>query len=332
MKILIVSDSSIYAVAHSFTAALKRMGHEVESFDPYKAIAKYVRLNKAGKILHTFVPVEAWTRKGNRELAVFFQKYRPDKVMVFGNAPVLFGTLAFMKSISESQIILFWPDTLMNLGQDQLNNSRLYDLLATYSSNSIEVFKKLGYRNVKWLPFAGDSDFLGGANKSTEFLYDISFAGGWRPEREKTITAILDAFPSIKFSVAGTEWGKNCKDKRILKNFRHKPLYGKAFGDFLRQSRISLNVIDNTNYPAANMRFFEIPAAGGLQLCSACPEQAGIFKDRETILYFNNDKEAIEQVKFVFANEQAAAAIRAKSYELIQQAHTYESRLKEIFS
>src|SRR3979490_147776 len=107
MKVLIVSDLSIYALANSFIRALEKEGHEVKGFDIHKSIRKNIRLGKFGQKLHSFWPVETWNRKGNRELAVFFMHYQPDKVIVFGNSPVLYSTLAFWKSISNKEIFLF---------------------------------------------------------------------------------------------------------------------------------------------------------------------------------------------------------------------------------
>lgn len=333
MKILVVSDSSIYAIGHSFIRALKEMGHETEIFDVQSAIDKYTKLGNIGRKVHTFWPVEAWTRKGNRELAIFFQRFRPHHVIVSGNAPVSFGTLAFWKSIApETTLSLFWPDMLTNLQQIHVNSARLYDQVATYSKATIPVFQQLGFKHAIWLPFAGDSEFLGSSvpHLNDTFEYDLSFIGGWRPEREKAMLSVVKEFPDMKIGLRGNYWARESKNKEIKKIINSESLYGKSFGDFIRASRINLNVIDDTNYPAANMRFFEIPAACGLQLCSHCPEQENIFQEGEHIYYFSNSSKLIDQVEHIIKNPIEAQIIRQKSFELIKKSHTYFHRMQQI--
>jgi spore maturation protein CgeB len=91
-------------------------------------------------------------------------------------------------------------------------------------------------------------------------------------------------------------------------------------------------VIDDTNYPAANMRFFEIPAAGGLQLSSACPEMAHIFKNKENILYFSDVKELIAQIDFVMKNPDDSKYIREQSHQFVKKHHSYQNRLIKLFN
>ncbi|MFN2439889.1 MAG: glycosyltransferase, partial [Chitinophagaceae bacterium] len=144
--------------------------------------------------------------------------------------------------------------------------------------------------------------------------------------------AVIDAFPDLKIFIRGLEWERNCRDKKILTRLNATPFYGKDFGNFFRNSRISLNVIDDTNYPAANMRFFEIPAAGGLQLSSVCPEMEQIFKSREHILYFSDTKELITQIDFALKNPEESRSIRERSHQFVKENHNYQNRLTKILN
>lgn len=335
MKILVVSDSSIYAIGHSFIRSLKELGHEAEMFDVQSAIDRHIKLGKIGKKIHTFWPVETWIRKGNRELAVFFQRFQPDHVIVSGNAPVQFGTLAFWKSIAPDTIItLFWPDTLTNLQQTQLNCASIYDQVASYSMATLPVFKQLGYRKTIWIPFAGDVAFLGTVDAAAidSFKYDLTFIGGWRPEREQSVLSVLKTFPDLKVGVKGGYWATQSKHTEVRKIVDSTSIFGKAFGDYIRASRINLNVIDDTNYPAANMRFFEVPAAGGLQLCSSCPEQEDIFREGEHVYYFKNNDALCEQVNHILQNPEEAMQVRTNGHNFIESDHTYKHRLMQILA
>jgi len=332
-RILVVSDSSVYALGHSFIRALKKTEYQVELFDLSKRINNYTLGGWIGKKVNTFWPVEAWTRKGNRDLAVFIQNYKPDYVIVSGNVPILFGTLAFVKSILPGcKIILYWPDTLLNLQQTQFNAAPLYDLVASYSSTSLNEFMKLGYRETIWLPFAGDTEFLGEPSLNTEYECDISFIGGWRPERERAMIEILNNFKDIVIKIQGPGWDRYGKDPKIKSIANANPLYGSKFGDFLKTSRINLNIIDDTNFPAANMRFFEIPTVGGLQLSSSCPEMEDIFIHKQHIFYFKNLDNLCQQISYILSNDKEINVIRKNAFELIKLEHTYFHRITQLLN
>ena len=330
MKILIVTDSTAFALGNCFIRAGKKLGHEISTFDLSAMERNYVKFGKPGLKIHTFWPVEAWQRKANRELIIAYRNLMPDIIMVVGNIPVLFGTLAFFKSLEKGKTVLYWPDTLLNLTSFQKDGASLYDLVATYSSTSMRPFNLIGYEKTHFMPFAGDNEFLGDAVFSDHFDYDLSFAGGYRPEREAALAAVAATFPDLKILIKGTDWERFCKNKLLRKSCNPKPIYGKDFGDFIRRSRINLNVIDDTNYPAANMRFFEIPAAGGLQLSSVCPEMESAFTDRKEILYFTSYEHMIEQIRWVLKHPDEAGHIRKAANAKIRKEHTYIIRMESL--
>jgi spore maturation protein CgeB len=80
------------------------------------------------------------------------------------------------------------------------------------------------------------------------------------------------------------------------------------------------------------MRFFEIPAAGGLQLSSSCPEMEHIFKNKKHILYFSDAKELIAQIDFVMTNPGDSRYIRQQSHQFVKEHHNYRSRVTKIFN
>jgi glycosyltransferase involved in cell wall biosynthesis len=331
MKVLIASDLSAYALAHSYVRALACLGLEHRAMDVARAATKFVRAGRLGQVVHRFLPVEAWNRKANREFAVACIDYDPDVLIVFGNAPVLFGTLALIKSACRARIVLYWPDTLLNLSQDQLNGASLYDCVATYSAATRATFETMGFRNPLWLPFGADPEFLGkSGNSNPEFRYDISFAGGWRPERESALRAIRRHCPNGRLAIFGRTWLASCKDPDLRRHCcAHEPV-GHEYGNLMRESRIALNPIDDTNYPAANMRFFEIPAAGGLQLSSTCPEMREDFRGGEHLLYYDNDEELAARIDWILARPAEAAAIRREGHRRAIEGHTYMQRINTL--
>ncbi len=333
-RVIVITSGSTYAVGNLFIKALHQNGHVVKGYDLLASLSKYIRGGIVGRKVNDFWPVEAWHRKANRELAVFIQEFKPDHILISGDNPILIGTLAFARSIlPELKVILFWPDTLANLTARITHLAPLIDLVATYSRTSILQFKLLGFRDCIWMPFAGDMEFLGDTAENLfkdVYAFDCSFVGGWRPERELVIQKIVSALPDISLKIVGPFWSKRVNNKKLVKYIDDTPKFGKEFGDFIRSSRINLNIIDDTNFPAANMRFFEIPAAGGLQLSSSCPEMKDLFLEGEHIFYYESPDQVVEKVQNILAHPKEADLVRKKSHAYVKEYHNYKLRMQLI--
>jgi len=91
-----------------------------------------------------------------------------------------------------------------------------------------------------------------------------------------------------------------------------------------------LNVIDDTNFPAANMRFFEIPCAGGLQVCSECPEMESEFKNGESVFYYKDHNELASIVRSLLINDSQSSRVSQYAHDLICESHTYKHRATRI--
>jgi hypothetical protein len=329
MHVLIVGSGDAFCLESSYQRALESIGESVKRFDVYDQLQPFIPFGKVGQLLNTFLPVDTWQRKMNRKLSLQIQLLKPDLVLIFCNAPVLFSTLAFVKSIIKSRFILVWPDPLTNLQPHLQQAASLYDGVATYCRASVPVFEQLGFANVHWIPLAADPALHQLTAPATIFTHDLTFVGAFRPERGKTLAAIATKFPNLKLGIWGTSW-QRCPHKILRPYIHNQPLRGKAYADLFNHTRINLNVIDHTCYPAANMRFFEIPIALGLQLSNSCPEMQEIYRHGEHSLYYYSDEELFTQVEQVLSNISYSQGIREGGYELTLLAHTYKHRASQL--
>ena len=72
------------------------------------------------------------------------------------------------------------------------------------------------------------------------------------------------------------------------------------------------------------MRFFEIIAAGGLELCSAAPEMKDIFIHEKHLLYFKSHAELIEIVRNVIERKIHIQQIKKAGQELVKDGFSLE--------
>jgi hypothetical protein len=330
---MLVGHFGIGALAQSYKVAFEEAGCELFCFDINSAVKKYCRFGTLGRKFNAYVPVEAWARKANREMVVNARQFIPQVVVVVGSCPVAAGALAQIKASLEVALVHLWPDTLVNLDSSLIECLPLYDLECIYSRNAVEPIRRLGANCPVWMPLAGDPSIHGmlhcTESETAEYGADVAFIGGWRPERE----AVLSALTHFDLKIWGPDWGRRCKNNpAIIKAWRGRSLRGRDFAKAVACSKINLNIIDQTNYPAANMRFFEIPCAGGLQVCSPCPEMEPDFKHGETTFYYRDESELSDQIRHLLGNSSLRQkAMRAANMKVMEN-HTYLHRAKQILS
>ena len=330
LKVMLVGSFGPGAIEHSYVSAFKDNNCQILTFDISVAQQKYCRLGKVGQLFNKFVPVEPWIRKANREMILEITDFNPEILVVFGQNRVLTSALAQLQAMSHVKTVYIWQDTLLNMSNDLINSLRLYDLICTYSKSNIEPLEKLGGRSVVWLPLGADPHIHSDVIASEEFKCDVAFIGQWRPEREAAVSTLINQVPGISVKLWGSDWKRRSKDPKIIKAWQGRSLFGKEFAQAIVSTKINLNIIDDTNYPAANMRFFEIPCAGGLQVSSSCPEMESEFKNGDTIFYYNDYSELAEIVESLLNDDSKVDLIRQKANSAVMGGHTYKHRAQKI--
>jgi spore maturation protein CgeB len=330
-KVVILGNSGLGSLELSYKTAFEYLGYEVLLLDVDKHINNYVPFGKLGNYVNTFIGIDSWIIKGNRDLVLKIKNFNPEITLVFCNANFITGSLAFLKSICHTKIGLIWPDTIFNIGKNIITNHNLYDFVGCYSSNSISVFKDIGFKNVFWLPLAADQWLHGVDTISPMYRYDIAFIGGWRPERETTLSLIKDNFPNAKLLIKGPDWLKRCKIKSLKANIDDGIALGSDFAKLINVSKINLNIIDTTNFPAANMRFFEIPMCNGFQLSSSCPEFESIFTEQNHLSYYNSQNSLISKINYYLnLDNLSLSKIILNANQLVYNEHTYVHRANQL--
>jgi len=329
-RVMLVGYFGSATLECSYASAFQDLGSEVRCFDMVASERRYCRLGMAGRLFNEFVPVEPWIRKANREMVVEARRFTPDVLVVFGQNRVLAGALAQVRAMSSVAATYIWPDTLLNLSASMIAALPLYDWVGTYSRSTVPLFERLGGRRVEWLPLGADPHMHPVMPPRPEFQCDVAFVGQWRPEREQALAVLLKDLPNLSLKIWGPDWGRRTRNASILRAWQKRSLFGQEFSQTVASARIHLNIIDDTNYPAANMRFFEIPCAGGAQVCSPCPELAAEFKHGETIFYYRDLVELLELIRVLLKNDGLRQQVSQAAHEKVLSEHTYTHRASKI--
>lgn len=308
----------------SYADALRAVGAEVYCYGIGDKAKSAVKFGRFGRRALDFVPIEPWLRRINGDVVRAAVPWEPDTVVSFGMSPLLRGgALGQISAATRAVSVSVWPDTLVNVGTPEVARLASFDVVASYSAAAVKVFERWGAKEAFWLPFAADEDLF---TRDAEPITDRSgvvFVGGWRPEREQVL-ADLD---SVGLKIWGPGWAGARRRSPALRNAVQKgSLYGDAYFAALRTALVNVNPIDSTNYPASNMRFFEIPAVAGFQAASTCPEWSDEFRHAEHLFYWRTSKELNQIVKAVEADRTLADDVGRRASELVKERHTYRHR------
>jgi hypothetical protein len=336
-RALLVTARNDSGLLGSYGRALERLGVDTHYWDLAPALNRAVRLGPFGRRLNSFVPIDPWQSRASRELVVAAMQHQPDVLFVCGVTRIVPGALAQVRAaLPRARLVLVWPDTLLNLTSDIVQALPLYDLVATYGEGSVDPLRRMGARDVRWVPLAADCALMPANIAVTDeqrrrFSCDVAFIGNPRPERERAILALVDAGIDVK--VWGTDsWvRKTASPKRARRYWQGEPLYGNDFARATRSARVSLNVIDDTNYPAANMRFFEALACGATALVSSCPEMEPLFPDDVAVVYFRSDLDLVVRARELLKDGERRQRIAEEGHSRVLGHHTYEHRVRSIF-
>ena len=83
-----------------------------------------------------------------------------------------------------------------------------------------------------------------------------------------------------------------------------------------------------------NLRSFEIPASGGVQLCAYSEELAGYFEEGQEIVFYRSQDELVERARYL-TSERAKndrERIRRRARERAVRDHTWVKRFEKVFS
>lgn len=163
--------------------------------------------------------------------------------------------------------------------------------------------------DAQWLPLAADPQIH--MKKDLAKKYDIGFVG-------------RDA---KKFARG--------KHLEVLKRTYPKSFIGTIdftqMSDVYSASKIGFNssIINDIN-----MRMFEIMSCGCFLLTNYIKDNGfdELFKDRENLVVYKNDKQLIELCQYYLKNEQERAQIARAGFELVVNRHTYFHRVQTIFN
>lgn len=321
MTLIFSSAKDINLLAPQYIKNLRLLNHSV--IDYYQS-EYYYELNPYEKIIHKFYP-DLYYKKSNDILKSLVKQHNPDCVIIFKGVETFPETLSWIKS-QGVKLVNYNPDHPFRFvskgsgNHNVLNSISIFDLHITYSKSiANELKEKFKDVKVEILPFGymiSDDEYE--LVKSEEEVNKVCFIGYADAERAEFIKDILNN--DIEVEVFGDNWNRYfLKNNKLLTI--NPSVKGIEYYRTLRKYRIQLNHFRKHNYGSHNMRSFEVPAVGGIQLAPYSEEHVEFFEGNKEIFFFRNMDELIRKINII-------SSLTAKESDTIREA----ARLRSVNS
>jgi spore maturation protein CgeB len=237
------------------------------------------------------------------------------------------------KELPSIPVIHINPDQLTTFEHQEIFASP-YDAYFTKDPYIVDFMIKKMRLNAYYLPEAFNPRIHKPIEKDRLLLendvnIDVVAFGTMYPYRANMISALINS--GIDVALFGVP-DKRFPKKEITEHFRNEYITGQRKAEILYGSKIVFNNFHYAEIQSANVKYFEINGIGGFQICDYKPILGEYSKiDVHKYTYRSLD-EAIELIKYYLPRAEERHQLAKEQMEHFRQYHTYENRIKEIFS
>lgn len=345
MKVLIVGSFSHWnALEKHYFYYLTSLGAEVSIYPFPDNITNFRNQNILNKIRYRYnIFIRSEISKLNLNLISYIKSNKYDIVWIFKGNDILPATLLSISRLG-CKLVNYNPDhpfirTFRSGGGEEIEKCvPLYDLYFSYSRqllNDIDVKYNKSLKTA-YLPFGFELK-----DDSYSDIQKMSYSEGWEiskicfignPDTElryKTLERIIEN--NLPIDIYGQGWSKYLRNTKKAKIF--DGVYGLKYWETLRRYKIQLNIFRPHNYNSHNMRSFEIPAVGGIQLAPYSVEHSDFFVSDQEIFLYDSYETLLDKANNIlsFSNLEIQD-IRAHSrIRSINSGYSYEQRANFVY-
>jgi spore maturation protein CgeB len=335
MKLLIIGSDKVFSIENFYYKYLLELGVDTKRFTAQAIFYDYYFSGNITRKILFKLGLSSIIKKINIQFKENVTSFKPEIIWVFKGMEITPESLQWAKK-QGIKLVNYNPDnpfifTGKGSGNANVTNSiGLYDFHFTYN---LEIKKQLEQQfNAKtgFLPFAFDisDELYKTCEKETEII-KACFLGN--PDNVRAAFIENLASKGIAIDVFGNYWDKFVSHSNIT---THLPVYSIEQWKTLRKYRVQLNLMRVHNEDSHNMRTFEVPGMGGLQLAPNTTEHNLFFEDNKEIFLYKNIDECVEKTNYLLSlsTEQANECRTFARQAAIDKKHSYKDRAFQVFN
>lgn len=332
IKVLLVGSNYSWSIENYYIHYLTELGLDIKLFPAQVLFYEYYYARKINKLLYR-IKLSKIENKINQLFIQTVILHNPTHIFVFKGMELTPKSLLWAKQ-KGIKLVNYNPDNPFvfsgrGSGNSNITNAiELYDFHFTYN---LEIQKKLEenhHAKTGLLPFAFDisQDLFKVCEKELEII-KVCFLGNPDKLRASFIKSIADK--GIEIDVYGNDWGKFVNHKNITS---YPPVYAEEQWKTLRKYRVQLNLMRIHNLDSHNMRTFEVPGIGGIQLAPDTKEHQLFFEANKEIFLYKTVEECVTKINFLISLtiEQANQYREYAREASVKNKHSYKDRAHQV--
>ncbi|MBS1507556.1 MAG: glycosyltransferase [Bacteroidetes bacterium] len=336
MRLLVVGADTPYAIERPYLRYLAEIKgvDAITLFPAQNIFLEYYRKNLTNKLLFR-AGLSTIMTQINLRLKQVVAEFTPDIVWVFKGMEVLPETITWLKKRGV-KVVNYNPDNpfiFSGRGSGNSNVTRsigLFDLHLSYDKMVKRKIENDFGIDCHLLPFGFDlePEVFEKAKRAEENV-GVCFLGSADPYRAKFITQLIDR--GVALDLYGNGWKKYLSSNTNVGIYN--ATYGEDFWSVLRQYRVQLNMMRPHNLQSHNMRTFEVPGVGGIELAPATIDHETYFEPGLEIIVYRDVDDCVDQINTLLSiPEREANDIRHKArVRSLNSGYTYKDRANQVF-
>ena len=240
------------------------------------------------------------------------------------------ATVRALRGANPGLKVVYWfGDILLDRARRRVEEvyEHVDQVLLSYHGDWMAMRPALGDK-LAYFPFGVSERFhrlpLPDPGEHRRFSSEVAFVGTHYPERDQLLRALSES------SVGRLRvWGRGWRRSRRIRS--HGRLSMTDTLKVHRNALISLNIHHRQTNDGFNMKFFEIPAAGGFELCDWQPEvdrlQLG-----DLVATFREGDDLADKVKFFLARESLRREMSRRFQAAVFEKFRYDLRLGRLLA
>jgi len=330
-KILIVDDLEYNFYEKSIGYGFTKIGYKVFYFKSEKSYKINSLFNKFSKFYNIYL-----SKKIDIELLKKVETVRPNVILFWRALSIKAKTFSKIKIICPKiKIILHHNDNPFLNKKIKIKNGnffksiKLSDLVLAYRKSDFIHYKKYKAKKIKlFLPYIYTKIHKPFKIKKK---IDVIFIGHYENDGRLQIIKELHE-NKINYKIYGNNWEKIIRNNNKLKIY-NKEYKGLNYSKKLSSAKIALVFVSKENNDVYTRRCYEIPACKTLLFAQKTKELNKILKENNEAVYWKNDYEFVNKIKFLLKNKQKIKKISKLGYlKIVNNGNSEFHRAKEIIS
>ncbi|REK63596.1 MAG: spore maturation protein cgeB [Cohnella sp.] len=279
--------------------------------------------------------------KVKTELASVAIREKPDLVLMLEGLNLDLQSVYRLRQAGIPAAIWFTDDPYYTDMTDKL--APHFDYVFTLELNCLDLYRRLGCREVHYLPFAADVRKFRPVHLDLVQRKEICFIGSAYWNRVRSFDELASYLSEKKIYICGLWWDRLKHYPLLKRNIDlNRWLSPEETALAYNGSRIVINMhrahddatynFNSRNIPAAspNPRMFEIASCGTLQVADIRDDMSRFYKPGEEILTYSSVGELIEISEYFLTHDSERQEIALRALRRTLEEHTYPKRLAQM--